>query len=158
MNMYPNPYTNQNYIQELQNMRDRIDRQLQQVTQPHQQTPNINQTFQIAPTPSHSGIRYVNNIDDVNRELVFVDTPFFSKDMSVMWMKNSKGEVRAYQLEEIIQKDDKDLVIESLQMQINELKKGMVDNAKSVDDDVDEPTQSKKSTNVSSGRTSKTKQ
>lgn len=155
--MYQNPYLNQNYIQELQNMRDKIDKQLQQVTQPRQQTPNINQTFQLAPSPSQTSIRYVNNIDDVNRELVFFDTAFFSKDMSVLWIKNSKGEVKVYQLEEIIQKDDKDLVIESLQMQINELKKGMITNAKSVDDDIDEPTQSKKSTNVSSSRTSKTK-
>lgn len=156
--MFQNPYSNQNYIQELQNMRERIDRQLQQASQPHQQAPNINQTFQIAPTPSQNGVRYANSIDDVNRELVSVDTPFFSKDMSVMWMKNSKGEVKAYQLEEIIQKDDKDLVIESLQMQIDELKKGMMKNAKSVDYDDDEPTESKKPTNVSVGRTSKTKQ
>lgn len=66
--MFQNPYSNQNYIQELQNMRERIDRQLQQASQPHQQAPNINQTFQIAPTPSQGSIRYANSIDDVNRE------------------------------------------------------------------------------------------
>ena len=33
--MFQNPYSNQNYIQELQNMRERIDRQLQQASQPH---------------------------------------------------------------------------------------------------------------------------
>ena len=35
--MYPNNYNNQFYIQDLQNMRDRIDKQLQQMTQPKQQ-------------------------------------------------------------------------------------------------------------------------
>lgn len=153
--MYPNPYNNsQSYIQELQSMRERIDRQLQQASQP-QQTPNINQTFQLA--PSHNTMKYASTIDDVNKELVFTDTPFFAKDLSVMWLKNTKGEVKAYELKELIQKDEKDLMIENLQLQIDELKKGMMKNAKSDDDYIDEPTQDKKSTNVSNSRTSKTK-
>ena len=151
--MYPNPYANQNYIQELQNMKDRIDRQLQQVTQPQQQAPNIHQTFQLAPTQNQITMRFANN--DVNKELVFGDTPFFSKDLSIMWLKNVKGEVKSYELKEIIQKDEKDLMIESLQLQIDELKKGMIKDAKSNSDDVDESIKSEKSTNVSSGRTSK---
>ena len=154
--MYQNPYSSQAYIQELQGMRDRIDRQLQQATQPQQQaTPNINQTFQLAPPTSQVGMRFAGTIDDVNKELVFTDTPFFSKDLSVMWLKNVKGEVKAYELKEIVQKDEKDLMIENLQLQINELKKGMVNDAKSITDDIDEPTQDKKPTNVSSGRASK---
>ena len=153
--MYPNPYNNQVYIQELQGMRDRIDRQLQQVTQPQQQTPNIQQTFQLAPTQNQTTMRYANTIEDVNKELVFGDTPFFSKDLTVMWLKNVKGEVKSYELKEIVQKDEKDLMIESLQLQINELKKGMINNAKSDSDDVDEPIKSEKSSNVSNGRASK---
>lgn len=158
MFMYPNPYTNQTYIQELQGMKDRIDRQLQQITQPQQPTPNIHQTFQLAPTQNQASIRYANTIDDVNKELVFSDTPFFSKDLSVMWLKNVKGEVKAYELKEIVQKDEKDLMIESLQLQINELKKGMVNDAKSDSDDVDEPTTKQKSTNVSGNKSGKAKQ
>jgi hypothetical protein len=153
--VYSNPYNNQAYIQELQNMKDRIDRQLQQVTQP--QTPNIHQTFQITPTQSQATMRYANTIDDVNKELVFSDTPFFTKDLSVMWLKNVKGEVKAYELKEIIQKDEKDLMIENLQLQINELKKGMIDDAKSPSDDVDEPTTKSKSSDVSTNKSSKTK-
>lgn len=152
--MYPNPYANQNYIQELQSMKDRIDRQLQQITQP-QQTPNINQTFQLAPTQNQLSMRYVNSMEDVNKELVFGDTPFFSKDLSVMWLKNVKGEIKSYELKEIVKRDEKDVMIESLQLQIDELKKGMAYNAKSDNDDVDEPVESKKPTNVSGGRTSK---
>ena len=156
--MYPNPYINQNYIQELQSMKDRIDKQLQQATQPQQPTPNIHQTFQLAPAQNQLSMRYANTINDVNKELVFGDTPFFSKDLSVMWLKNVKGEVKAYELKEIVQKDEKDLMIESLQLQINELKKGMISDAKSDSDNVDEPTSKQKPTNVSGNKSGKTKQ
>lgn len=150
--MYPT-YNNQYYVQDLQNMRDRIDKQLQQITQPQQQTP-ITQNFQLAPPTNQSSMRFANSIDDVNKELVYTDTPFFSKDMSVLWVKNVKGEIKAYSLQEVIQKDDKDLMIESLQMQINELKRGLSENAKPIINNDDEPVENKKPTTVSNSRTS----
>lgn len=153
--MYPT-YNNQYYIQDLQNMKDRIDKQLQHMTQPQQQTP-ITQNFQLTPPTNQISMRFANTIDDVNKELVFGDTPFFNKEMSIVWIKNVKGEIKSYALDEIIQKDDKDMMIESLQMQIDELKKGLINNAKSITSDDDEPTQSKKSTTISSSRTSSTK-
>ena len=70
-------------------------------------------------------MRYASSIDEVNKEMVYIDTPFFSKDMSVVWVKNTKGEIKTYELTEIIPKDSKDLKIEYLQAQIEELKKGM---------------------------------
>ena len=153
--VYPT-YNNQYYIQDLQNMKDRIDKQLQHMTQPQQQTP-ITQNFQLTPPTNQISMRFANTIDDVNKELVFGDTPFFNKEMSIVWIKNVKGEIKSYALDEIIQKDDKDMMIESLQMQIDELKKGLMNNAKSITSDDDEPTQSKKSTTISSSRTSSTK-
>ena len=126
-------YNNQYYIQDLQNMRDRIDKQLQQYTQtqPTQQ-PSINQTFQLAsPNPtSQFGLKYASTIDDVNKEIVYFDTPFFSKDMSVVWIKNVKGEIKSYELNEIIKKDSKDIQIDLLMAQIEELK-GMIKNERS---------------------------
>ncbi len=124
--MYNNPYMfNQNYNQ--QSMNERIDNQIAQLQQmkeqmKHQQ-PAINQTFQLA--PQQSGMRFANSLDDVNKEMVYVDTPFFSKNMSVVWVKNNKNEIKTYELNEIIPKDSKDLQIEYLQAQIEELKKGM---------------------------------
>ena len=59
------------------------------------------------------------------------ETPFFSKDLSVVWIKNTKGEIKSYELTEIIPQDDKDLLITSLQMQIEELRKEIKNNAKS---------------------------
>ena len=39
--------------------------------------------------------------------------------------KNTKGDIKTYELKEIVQKDEKDIQIEYLQAQIEELKKGM---------------------------------
>ena len=120
-----------------QNMYDQIDNQINQLNamkeqmknnsnQGQQHPPAINQTFQLAPN-SNGGIRYANSIEDVNKETVFVDTPFFSKDLSVMWIKNHSGDIKAYELNEIVQKDEKDLQIDLLMAKINELE-GMIKN------------------------------
>ena len=164
--MNNNPYTRNyapNYQHNMyeQNLYDQIDGQINQLVnmrnqiknnQNNQQQPTaINQTFQLS--PNSNGIKYANSIDDVNKETVFFDTPFFSKDLSVLWIKNASGDIKAYELNEIIQKDEKDMQIELLQAQVNELK-GMIENAKPNVNDVDEPVKSKKSSNVSNARTS----
>jgi hypothetical protein len=91
------------------------------------QQPAINQTFQLAPNGTNT-MRYANTIDDVGKEIVYGDTPFFSKDMSVLWIKNTKGSIKTYELNEIIPKDSKDMQIEFLQSQIEELRKEMKKN------------------------------
>ena len=143
-------------INRLEQMRNQIVQQPTQ--QQHQQQPAINQTFQLAPT-TQSTLRYVNTMDDVAKEMVFGDTPFFSKDMSVMWLKNAKNEIRTYELNEIVPKDDKDLMIENLKMQLDEMNKTikeMKDNAKPVIANDDEPVKSEESPSVPVSRTSKT--
>lgn len=132
-----------------QNMYDQIDNQIKQLQQMKEQVktnqaPAINQTFQIAPTNNHS-MKYADTIEEVNKEIVSGDTPFFSKDLSVMWLKNAKGDIKSYELNEIVLKDDKDIMIENLQMQINELK-GMINNESN--DNVDESIKNTKSSNV----------
>lgn len=150
--MFNNPYQ-RNYMQPSpmyeQNMYDQIDNQIKQLQQMKEQVktnqaPSINQTFQLAPTNNHS-MKYANTIEEVNKEIVTGDTPFFSKDLSVMWLKNAKGDIKSYELNEIVLKDDKDIMIENLQMQINELK-GMINNESN--DNVDESIKNTKSSNV----------
>lgn len=120
---------------------ERIDASIAQLQQMKSQLPQaptptaINQTFQLAPTSS-SLIKFADSIDDVNKELIIGETPFFSKDMSVLWIKGIKGDIKTYELKEIIPKDEKDLQIEMLQAQIEELKKGMIINEGNVTDDV----------------------
>lgn len=138
-------------ISELERMKAQYQ---QQANQP--QPTNLTQNFQLAPV-NREVIRYANSIEDVQKDTVLGDTPYFSKDMSVAWIKNTKGDIRSYELKEIVAKDEKDLKIEFLQAQIEELKKGMRDNAKPNDDDADEPVKSEKSSNVQNGRTSKAK-
>lgn len=163
-NNYPRSYLN-NYQNNMnqqtlyeQNISDQIDNQINQLvgmknqlknnsTQTNNQQPTaINQTFQLAPNGAN-GIKYVNSIEDVNKETVFFDTPFFSKDLTVLWIKNHSGEIKAYELNEIVQKDEKDLQIELLKSQIDELK-GMIENER-VNSNVDKPEISKDTTAIS---------
>ena len=107
-------------IAELEKMKSQIP------TQPIQPPTNLTQNFQIAPN-NNSAIRYANSIDEVQKDFVIGDTPFFSKDLSILWIKNTKNEIKTYELNEIVPKDEKDLQIELLTAEINELK-GMMNN------------------------------
>lgn len=154
--MFNNPYYNpqasldriNNQIAELEKMKQQIPQQLQQPT-------NLTQNFQIAPQ-TQTGIRYANSIDEVKKEMIISDTPFFSKDMSVLWIKNIKGEIKAYTLAEIVEKDEKDLQIEFLQAQIEELKKGM-STYESSDEYVDESVENEEPSSIKSNRRTKKK-
>ena len=155
--MYNNPYLNtynsQANIDRINNQMAELERIKQQLQHPpvQQQGPtNLTQNFQIAPT-SQDVIRYAGSIEDVQRNMVIGDTPYFSKDMSIVWVKSLNGNIKTYELSEIIPKDSKDLQIEYLQAQIQELKKGMKKNESNanVDDAITESIEDEKSTDVS---------
>lgn len=166
----PTRQDNLNMIDEQISRLNQMKSQLtqQQPTQQHQ--PSINQTFQLAPT-TQSTLRYVNTMEDVAKEMVFGDTPFFSKDMSVMWLKNNKGEIKAYELNEIIERDEKDIQIDYLTSKIEELERKIKheSNITNViptedatdttgdDEPVGEPVEKAKPTSVSRVSKSKTK-
>jgi tetrahydromethanopterin S-methyltransferase subunit B len=150
-----NSYNPQMTIDKINEQMNELNRMKQQLQQPQQPT-NLTQNFQIAPT-NREVIRYANSMEEVQRDMVIGDTPYFSKDMSVVWIKNTKGDIKTYELTEIIAKDDKDILISNLQLQIEELRKEIKDNAKSNDEFTDEPTTSKKSSNVQYDRPSKKK-
>jgi len=129
--MFNNPYINQfNQQQSLERINAQIndlEKLKSQLQQPQQQPTNLTQNFQLAPA-NRDVIKYANSLDEVQRDMVIGETPYFSKDMSVVWVKNTKGEIKTYELNEIIPKDAKDMQIEMLQAQIDELKKGMKKN------------------------------
>ena len=139
-----------------QNMYDQIDGQIKQLQQMKEQVrnnqmqPAINQTFQLAPT-NRDVIRYATSIEEVQKESVIGETPYFSKDMSVVWVKNLKGEIKTYELNEIVLKDEKDIKIDYLIAQIEELKKGQNINERksNVDEPVTNANESKEPKNVS---------
>lgn len=155
--MYNNPYMNgynpQMTIDKINEQMNELNRMKQQLQQPAQQPTNLTQNFQIAPS-NREVIRYANSMEEVQRDMVIGDTPFFSKDMSIVWIKNTKGDIKTYELTEIIAKDDKDILISNLQLQIEELRKEIKDNAKSNDDNANEPVKNEKSPNVQYDRTS----
>ncbi len=156
--MYNNPYMDrynpQSNLDRINAQIQELEKMKQQVQQPIQPVPNVTQNFQIAPN-NRETIKYANSLNEVEREIVIGDTPFFSKDMSIVWIKNSKGEIKSYELNEIEVKDDKDIMIANLQNQINELK-GMISNEHNAN--VIEPDESEKPTDVSIHRASTKKQ
>lgn len=151
--MYNNPFMNSanaqvnidrinSQIVELQRIKDQMQNPAPQLT-------NLTQNFQLAPT-NREIIKYANSMEDVKREMVYGDTPYFSKDMSVVWVKNAQGEVKTYELSEIVPKDEKDIKIEYLQAQIEELKKEVKNNESNsaFNGTTSKPTEGKKPTNV----------
>ena len=125
-NPYMNAYNPQMSIDKLNEQINNLERMKNQLQQPVQPT-NLTQNFQIAPT-NREVIRYANSIEEVQRDMVIGDTPYFSKDMSVVWIKNTKGDIKTYELNEIVPKDEKDMQIALLQSQIEELRKEVRNN------------------------------
>ena len=127
---YQNWYGNngQYYMQNLQDMRDRIDNQMKQYQQQQMQQPQIpqiNQNFQITPTTNNNNeiqAKYVNNIDDVKNTFVMTTGLFVNKDFTSMWIKTTDGNIKAFELNEIIETDAKDIEIDNLKQEIQRMK------------------------------------
>lgn len=142
---YPNYNSNsQYYLQNLQDMRDRIDSQLRNYQQAQMQQPvtqPITQNFQLAPQTNNNDLesKFAENIDAVKNTFVIKTGVFLTKDFSTMWIKGVDGNIRTFKTEEIIELDAKDREILDLQRQVNELK-GMIENeSKYNNSDIDEP-------------------
>lgn len=152
-NFYPN---NSNfYMQDLQNMKDRIDRQMQHLAQQNQYQPQpqqpITQNFQLAPNPTNNELesKYADNITEVKNTFVIKTGIFATKDFSTIWVKDVTGNIRTFKTEEVIEMDEKDRTILNLQRQIDELKGAMV-NAREYDNaNINESTTTKKSSRTS---------
>ena len=142
--MYPN-YNNPYYIPE---PRDRMERQS---VSPTQTTPgNITQNFQLTSTPTFgSSIRYVNTIDDVKYELVFGDTLFVNREFTTMWFKNATGDIRTFDVKEVVVLDERDIEIASLKNELEELKKVIKDATNSIKSPNEQSTTKKSTTSKS---------
>ena len=168
--MYNTPYYNtQANLDRVNNQIAELEKIKAQLNQPIAQPTNLTQNFQLAPT-NRDVIKYAASMEEVQREQVIGDTPYFSKDMSVVWIKNTRGGIKTYELNEIIPKDEKDMQIELLQNQIEELKKEMRKYDEHIandnesknttdtewnDETVGEPIKESKSTSISRVSTSK---
>jgi len=158
---YPMYNNSQYYMQNLQDMRDRIDNQIKnyQQSQMQQQPTSINQTFQLAPQTNNNELesKYADNIDIVKNTFVLKTGLFVNKDFSTLWVKDATGNIRTFKTEEIIELDTKDKEILELKRQINEMK-GMITSANELHNaDVNEPITEKQSSRVQSRKSSITK-
>lgn len=148
--MFNNPYINtynpqasvdriNSQIAELEKMKSQIPPAIQQPT-------NLTQNFQIA-SSNNNTIKYADSIEEVRKDIVVGDTPFFSKDLSVVWIKNTQGNIRTFNLEEIIEKDAKDIQIEMLLARIKEMEESRNESSSKY---VDESTKDEKSSSIQS--------
>lgn len=131
---YPYYQNNQYYMQnmqDLQNMREKIDRQMQQMQQfnqnqmQQQPTPtNLTQNFQLAPNPNNNELesKYVNNIDEVKGIFVMKTGVFLNKELNTLWIKNTNGDIRTFELNEVIPQDPKDVEINNLKQEIQRMR------------------------------------
>lgn len=126
-----NPY-NYNPYQELKTMRDRIDNTMQQYQQQQNQfqnqmipqQPQIHQNFQLGPVQTNSDLesKFVNNIDDVKNTFVMREGIFVNREMNTLWTKNVSGDIKTYSLTEIIEKDPKDVEINNLKRELENMR------------------------------------
>ena len=180
-NPYINPYINtynqqpmnnmqqinnyDEYLKYLEKEKERIEKSKEQyINSFQQQQPTLNQTIQVTPTPSQSiALKHVKGIENVNSELVMFETPFVLDDYSTLFIKNAKGEVRTFAMEEIVPKDEKDKIIEQLRLENEELKGMIVNESTNATDGeqgnttIDKPTKAKTTSNVSVSGTSKSR-
>lgn len=161
---YGTPYMNSsiNYVNELQNMKDRIDNQLRQYqqSQQQQQAPQpITQNFQLAPNPTNNELesKYANSIDEVKNTFVMKTGIFLNRDFTTLWIKDVTGNIRTFKTEEIIEMDEKDKEIYELKKQIEDMKGMMLNANEHGNTDADESIATKKSTRLSSNSKSNAK-
>ena len=152
---YPYYQNNQYYMQnmqDLQNMREKIDRQMQQMQQLNQNqmqqqpTPtNLTQNFQLAPNPTNNELesKYANNIDEVRNTFVMKTGVFLNKELNTLWIKNTNGDIRTFELNELVEIDPKDREITMLKQELEKMKE-MISNESNVNNsDYDESNESK---------------
>ena len=127
---YPNNQYYMQNMQDLQNMREKIDRQMQQMQQlnqnqmQQQQPVPITQNFQLAPNPTNNELesKYANNIDEVRNTFVMKTGVFVNKELNTLWIKNTNGDIRTFELNEIIEQDPKDIEINNLRQELQRMK------------------------------------
>lgn len=128
---YPNNQYYMQNMQDLQNMKERIDNQMKQMQQFNQNQmqnqqpiPQINQSFQLAPNPNNNELesKYVNSIDEVKGIFVMKTGVFLNKELNTLWIKNTNGDIRTFELNEVIPQDPKDIEINNLKKEIQRMR------------------------------------
>lgn len=154
---YPNNQFYMQNMQDLQNMREKIDRQMQQMQQLNQNqmqqqpTPtNLTQNFQLAPNPTNNELesKYANNIDEVRNTFVMKTGVFLNKELNTLWIKNTNGDIRTFELNELVEIDPKDREIALLKQELEKMKEMISNESNGNNTDNDGADESKKSARI----------
>lgn len=149
---YPNNQFYMQNMQDLQNMREKIDRQMQQMQQLNQNqmqqqpTPtNLTQNFQLAPNPTNNELesKYANSIDEVRNTFVMKTGVFLNKELNTLWIKNTNGDIRTFELNELVEIDPKDREIAILKQELEKMKEMISNESNGNSTDYDESNESK---------------
>lgn len=155
---YPNNQYYMQNMQDLQNMKERIDKQMQQMQQlnqnqmqQQQQPAPITQNFQLAPNPNNNELesKYVNNIDEVKGIFVMKTGVFLNKELNTLWIKNTNGNIRTFELNELVEIDPKDREIAILKQELEKMKEMISNESNGNSTIIDEPNESKTTTKLS---------
>ena len=133
--MYPS-FNQQAYLNELQNMKEKIERQMAQVTS----------------SQNDFDGKFDKDIEEVKKTLVINNTIFINKEQNRIWIKNLNGEIKIYDLFEYVELDEKDKEIIRLKKEIESMKMEGIENAKHDNANVNVKTSKSKSTNVSNAK------
>lgn len=154
---YPNNQFYMQNMQDLQNMREKIDRQMQQMQQLNQNqmqqqpTPtNLTQNFQLAPNPTNNELesKYANNIDEVRNTFVMKTGVFLNKELNTLWIKNTNGDIRTFELNELVEIDPKNREIALLKQELEKMKEMISNESNGNNTDNDGADESKKSARI----------
>ena len=171
--MYPYQYNSliqsQNaYEQNLKNIINQANGQLQQLQQMQnpmqipQQPTNLTQNFQLAPNSNNNELesKYAEDIDEVKNTFVTKTGIFITKALDTLWIKNVNGDIRTFNLNEVIPQDPKDIEINNLKKELQRMKE-MINYGNESDvnnSDFNEPDESKVTTKLSGRSKSNAKQ
>ena len=124
--------------------------QLNQNQMQQQPVPNVTQNFQLAPNPSNNELesKYANNIDEVRNTFVMKTGVFVNKELNTLWIKNTNGDIRTFELSEIIDIDPKDKEIAILKQELEKMKEMISNESNGNNTDNDGADESKKSARI----------
>ena len=140
-----NNFAQEQYIRNLQNIKNETEQKLQQALMMQQNSavpPSINQTFQITPNNQNTNDfdgKVAKSVDDVKNTLALKQTIFINDNRDTLWIKDTSGAIKTYSLQEVVELDAKDIEINNLKKEIEELKEAVKyeqRNIKNVDDTV----------------------
>ena len=155
---YPNNQYYMQNMQDLQNMKERIDNQMKQMQQLNQNqmqqqpTPtNLTQNFQLAPNTNNNELesKYVNSIDEVKGIFVMKTGVFLNKELNTLWIKNTNGDIRTFELNELVEIDPKDREIAILKQELEKMKEMISNESNGNSTVINEPNESKTTTKLS---------